>query len=120
MRQYGEIPAPLATIDTPQALSTSGLGTGGGASVQTPDSGNYGDVMITAGPSVSTSGNVVLQFANTPPTMFIAGDEGFGTITQAHDNVAKTITISWTSATLVPGSRRHRIHYEWFNSTKAN
>ena len=43
MRQYGFVPSPLAASNTPGVSATTGLGTGGGAGVQTPDSGTqYG------------------------------------------------------------------------------
>ena len=111
MRQYGEVPPWLAAVNTPKVQVTTGLGTGGGASVQTPDSGGFGEVLVTAGVGVLASGNVVILFPSTgTPTLFISGDEAFGAITQSVDD--PSITIFWTGAKMIAG-RRYRISYEW-------
>jgi len=118
VRQYGFVPSPLAASNTPGVSATTGLGTGGGAGVQTPDSGNFGDVFVYAGSGVATSGSVALTFPGTPPAMFISGDPLFGTITQA--TVGSVLTISWTGATLKARSTPYVLHYEWDNPLKAN
>lgn len=107
-------PAPwLAALNTPAVSATAGLGTGGGAAVQTPDSGGFGDIYVYAGPNFTASGSVALTFPSTPPTLFIAGDETFGALTQA--TVGNVVTISWTAfAPKSPGGgKKYNIHYEW-------
>lgn len=118
MRQYGEIPAPNAAANTPAVSAVTGLGTGGGAAVQTDDSGNYGAVLVYAGAGVATSGSIDLTYPSTPPTLFIAGREAFGTITQA--TVGNVVTISWTGASMIPRSTPYALAYEWANYLKAN
>ncbi len=114
MRQYKEVPPWLAASNTPAVSATTGLGTGGGASVQTPDSGGFGDVLVRAGSGVLAAGSVALTFLSAPPTLFISGDEEFGTITQA--TVADVVTISWTGGTMIARDRPYRLHYEWETS----
>ena len=113
MRQYGEVPPWLAANNTPQVGACSGLGTGGGAGVQTQDSGGFGDVFVNVGTDYSASGSVALVFPSTPPTLFISGDAAFGALTQA--TVSNTVTISWTAAKFsAPGNgKNYRLHYEW-------
>jgi len=111
MRQYGIVPPWLAAANTPKVSATTGLGTGGGASVQTPDSSGFGSVFVYLGTGAATSGSVALTFPSTPPTLFIAGAENFGTVSQA--TVGNVVTISWTGATLVPSSCPKKIAYEW-------
>lgn len=108
----------LAPLNTPAILSTSGLGTGGGAGINTADSGGFGDVNVFFGVGATTSGNVVLAFPSTPPTLFISTAGAFGTVTQA--TVSNNVTISWTGAKPSPGSKIHNIHYEWRNPNVAN
>lgn len=116
MRNAYEPPPWLAALNTPQVKSTSGLGTGGGAGVQTPDSGGFGDILVYFGPGFSASGNVVIHFPNTPPTLFLSAGQTFGTITQA--TVGNDVTISWTAAApATTGFKAHLIHYEWNVST---
>lgn len=117
MRQYGFIPAPNAAANTPAVSATENLGTGGGAGVQTPDSGNYGDVFVIAGVGWASEGSLVLTFPGTPPTLFIAGEEAFGTVTQETDT--NDVTISWADAVFVAGNT-YRLHYEWADPLKAN
>ena len=114
MRQYKEVPPWLAASNTPAVSATTGLGTGGGASVQTPDSGGFGEVLVRGGVGVATSGSVALTFPSTPPTLFVSGDQEFGTITQA--TVGDVVTISWTGGTMIPRDRLYQLHYEWESS----
>lgn len=116
MRQYGEVPPWLAALNTPSVKSTSGLGTGGGAGVFSQDSGGFGEIQVFIGPGFSANGNVVLNFPNTPPTLFISGDGAFGTLSQA--TVGNNVTLSWTGATFKsPGaSKTYRLRYEWSSS----
>ena len=111
MRQYGEIPPWLAALNTPSVSSTSGLGTGGGAAVQTSDSGGFGEVLVNTGPSSSATWNVVLTFPSTPPTLFISGDDAFGPITQA--TVGNNVTLSGTGAKFLLTGKPYKLHYEW-------
>lgn len=107
-------PAPwLAALNTPVVTSTSGLGTGGGAAVQTADSGGFGDIFVYVGDDFTASGSIALTFPNTPPSLFISGDESFGPLTQA--TVGNVVTISWTAASFKSpsGGKRYQIHYEW-------
>lgn len=109
MRQYGEVPPWLAPLNTPSVGAVTGLGTGGGACVQTPDSGGFGEVRVYPGKGAASSGSVALVFPNTPPTLFIAAD--WATVTQA--TVGNTVTISWTGANLVNNGKHVKIAYEW-------
>lgn len=111
MRQYGELPPWLAALNTPKVSAVTGLGTGGGAGVDTADSGGFGDVSVFVGPGVLAAGSVALTFPSTPPTLFVSGDEAFGTVTQA--TVSNVVTISWSGGRLIPGSKAYRLHYEW-------
>lgn len=116
MRQYGEVPPTLSTAAAPSVSTTTGLGTGGGASVQTKglpsDGQGFGDVVVMSGSNPSSSGSVVLTFPQTPPILFFAADEGFGALTvTGNDGAHTSITVAW-SVTL-PKSRRLGIHYEW-------
>lgn len=110
MRQYGEVPPWLSTAAAPQVKTVAGIGTGGGAGVQTKDGQGFGEVILRSGSNPSAGGNVVLQFPQTPPTLFISGDEEFGVLTVTGQTTT-TVTISW--ATTLPPSRRLRLHYEW-------
>jgi hypothetical protein len=111
MRQYGEVPPWLAANNTPAVVSATGLGTGGGASVSTPDSSGFGDVLVRTGPGASASWSIVLAFPNTPPTLFVSGDDAFGVISQA--TVSKQITLSGTGGSFVNNGQTLKIHYEW-------
>lgn len=114
MRQYGEVPPVLAASNIPVVSSVSGLGTGGGASCQTPSNGGFGTINVYAGPGASSSGSVVLAFPNTPPSLFIAGNTDFGTISQSTSG--NNVTISWTGASLKANGKAHTIAYEWSTS----
>lgn len=115
MRQYGEVPPWNAAANTPAVKSVSGLGSKGAAGVQTPDSGGFGEIFAYAdGTGIATSGSIAIVFPNTPPTLFIAGDAEFGTLSQA--TVSKTVTISWAGATIKARSTPYKIHYEWETS----
>ena len=64
-------PAPwLAASNTPAVKTTTGLGTGGGAGVNTPDSGGFGDVILQVGSNPSAGGtvgnNVTVTWGGTP------------------------------------------------------
>lgn len=112
MRQYGEVPPVLSTNAAPQVSATSGLGTGGGAAVQTKDGQGFGEVLVTSGSNPSAGGSVTLTFAQTPPVLFLAGDEAFGALTAANnDGAHTTFAISW--ATTLPPNRALRLAYEW-------
>lgn len=112
LSQYGKIPPVLASANTPKVKSTSNLGTGGGAAVQTPDSGGYGSILIYPGSSPGASGNVVITFPSTPPTLVFYADGDIGAVTQA--TVGNDVTVSWTAAKMVgPNSKPYRIRYEW-------
>lgn len=117
MRNAYEPPPWLAPLNTPAVLTTAGLGTGGGAAVQTADSGGFGDINVYIGPGYTANGNVGIQFPNAPPTLFISANEAFGHITQT--TVGDEVIIAWTAASFSsPGSSKpYRIHYEWAVST---
>lgn len=116
MRQYGDLPPWLAALNTPQVSAVTGLGAGGGAGVQTPDSGGFGEVRLLAGSNPSEGGSIDLTFPDTPPALFIAGSEGLGTLGQSTtDNV---VTITW-DGTPVAGTVQ-TIHYEWSDPNEAN
>lgn len=117
VRQYPAKTSPNAALNTPRVKTVTGLGTGGGAAVQTSQtgSGNYGEIFLDVANNRATGGNVVITFPGTPPTLFIAGSEGLGTLSQG--TVGNDVTITWTGQ---PKPYRHRIHYEWFNYLKAN
>lgn len=112
MRQYGEVPPVLNTDPAPAVSGLTGLGTGGGAGVSTRDGTGFGEVMLQVGSNPSVGGNVSITFASTPPTLFISGSEGLGTLTQATSG--NIVTITWTRAPRA--NSRERIQYEWFSS----
>lgn len=119
MRQYGSVPPVLSTAQPPAVSATSGLGTGGGAGVQSRSQPSDGQgqfsVNIVNGSAVSVGGSVTLIFPQTPPLLFIAGSEVFGTITAPNNTGSNTtITISWTG-TLAPFSRL-QLNCEWASS----
>lgn len=113
MRQYGEVPPWLAADNTPKVVSATGLGTGGGAAIQTPDSGGFGEILLYVGPGYTQSGSVVIRFPSTPPTLFIAANNFRGL---SQNTVGNDVTISWTSVLFTsnnPETKAHHIHYEW-------
>lgn len=115
MRQYGEIPPWLSTAAAPAVSSTTGLGTGGGAAVQTKDGQGFGEVRIYVGSNPSTGGQIILTFPQTPPVLFISGDDGFGTLTVTNNDGAHTaITVAW--AAKPPPNVQLRLQYEWATS----
>ena len=116
MRQYGSVPPWLAASNTPAVSTVTGLGTRGGASVQTPDGSGFGEVWVYPDANFTASGSVALTFPSAPPSLFIAPDQSFGPVTQA--TVGNVITISWTAAAFgsVSGSKKHLIAYEWTSS----
>lgn len=116
MRQYGAIPAPNAADNTPKVSAVTGLGTGGGAGVQTPDSGNFGQVDINVGSNPSVGGSVDLTFPSTPPTLFIAGSQDLGAVSQS--TLVNVVTISWAGQP--QKLTKQTIHYEWANYRDAN
>ena len=111
MRQYGEVPPWLAAENTPAVSSVSGLGTGGSAAVQTPDSGGFGNVNVWIGTNPNTSWNIVLAFPSTPPTLFVAGDDAFGPMTQVTSG--NNVTLSGNAAKFIRTGQPLTIHYEW-------
>lgn len=119
MRQYGEVPPVLSTAQPPAVSAVTGLGTGGGAGVQSKgapsDGQGFGAVEIIVGSNPSVGGSVTLIFAQQPPLLFIAGTDAFGTITAPNnDGAHTTIVINWTTQ-LQPGARM-ALHYEWASS----
>lgn len=118
MRQYGAIPAPNAPANTPAVSATTGLGIGGGAAVQTADSGNYGNVLVYIGTSPDADLTIDLTFPDTPPELFIAGNDDFGIVTQSTDD--NVVTITCTGHSLVPRSEPYSLAYEWEDYLEAN
>lgn len=119
MRQYGEVPPVLSTAQPPQVSATSGLGTGGGASVQSKgspsDGQGFGDVFVTIGSNPSAGGSVELTFAETPPVLFFSADEAFGALTiTGNDGMTDVILIEWAGTPQL--GQRFLIHYEWETS----
>lgn len=115
LRQYGSIPQTLAANNVPAVLSTSGLGTGGGASVQIGQTnGSQGTIDIITGSNPSVNGNVELQFPNTAPTLFLALLPEFGTPVVTNPS-ATTLLIAWTSDTFLP-NKRYKIPFQWATS----
>lgn len=108
MRQYGEVPPWLATNNTPKIGAATGLGTGGGAGVTTPDSSGFGDIDVIIGPGYVTPITIALVFPSVPPAMFFAGDDAFGTISQV--TVGNVITLTCSGGMI---SSSLNIHYEW-------
>jgi len=104
----------LAADNTPRIKSTTGLGTGGGAGVSTQDSSGFGEIDVKFGVNHSANVTVVLNFPSTPPTLFISGEQCFGTVTQA--TVSNDVTITCTG--ILPGApgELRRLHYEWATS----
>lgn len=114
MRQYGMVPPILSTAQPPAVSAATGLGTGGGAGVQSKgspsDGQGFGHVDIQVGPNPATGGSIVLQFPTTPPTMVYLPDTVFAGFAVAGQGT-QTHTLTWTNA-LLPNQRR-RIDYEW-------
>jgi len=108
------VPPVLSTAAAPLVSATTGLGTGGGASVSTPDGQGFGEVKVFVGPGVSSTGSVTLVFAQTPPTLFYGLPPEFGTVTVTSQG-ATTQALSWTGATLsaARGSKPYTFSYEW-------
>lgn len=113
MRQYGEVPPVLSTALAPAISAATGLGTGGGAGVQTPDGQGWGAVIVRAGPGAPAGGSLTLVYPQTPPAMFYGPSEAFGTLAVAGQGTT-THVLSWTG-TLTP-NQPHRIAYEWGSS----
>lgn len=111
MRQYGEVPPWKAAENTPKVSATSGLGTGGGAGVQTPDSGGFGNVRVKVGLGFSAVWSVVLTFPSAPQTLFISGDDAFGPITQTVNG--NDVTLSGNAATFGLTGKYYHLTYEW-------
>lgn len=116
MRSAYELPPWLAAANTPLVKSTAGLGTGGGAGVETPDSGGFGAIQIQVGSNPSAGGNIVITFPGTPPTLFISGTDGLGTVTQG--TVGNDVTLTWDGTPRL--NSKQRISYEWANGNSAN
>lgn len=114
MRNYGAVPPVLSTAQPPAVSATTGLGTGGGASVQSmgspSDGQGFGQVVVAAGLNASAGGSVTLVYATTPPTIFYAGTEAFGTLTVTGQGTT-THVLSWS--TTLSSRRDHMIAYEW-------
>jgi hypothetical protein len=115
MRQYKTIPPWLAPLNTPKIGVVTGLGIGGGAGVDTADSGGFGDILVFAGKGALGIGQVGLTFPAIPAPLFVSGEAAFGTITQA--TVGNIVTISWTGANFqARAAHPYKIHYEWLVS----
>lgn len=119
MRQYGSVPPVLSTAQPPAVQATSGLGTDGGAGVhsrlQPSDGQGQFSVDIVTGSNPAAGGNLSLSFPQTPPILFIAGSDEFGTITApANTGGNNVIGIFWT-AKLRPFAR-YQINCEWASS----
>lgn len=112
-RQYGQVMPVLAASNIPQVSATTG---GVGAAVQTElSNGQKGQIQIYPGANPLAAGSVDIIFPSTPPTLFIAGDEKLGPITQATN--VNTVTISWTAATLLKNrSLPYNIAFMWSTS----
>lgn len=117
MRSYGAVPPVLSTAQPPKVSGVTGLGTGGGAGVQSKglpsDGQGFGYVDIMTGSNPSVGGNVALTFPAVPPTLAFAGDEAFGLLSIAGQGTVN-IVLTWTPQ--LPPKRRLRIAYEWANS----
>ena len=109
MRQYKQMPPVLNPNPAPQISGTSGLGTGGGAGVQTPDGSGWGNVIVKMGRNPSTGGSVSLTFSSVPPAMFVSGPEEMGTVTQSL--LGSVLTILWTAKP--PANSTCVLSYEW-------
>lgn len=119
MRQYGEVPPVLSTAQPPAVSAVTGLGTGGGAGVQSmgspSDGQGFGDVYVVVGANPSAGGSVELTFPTTPPVLFFSADEAFGVLTiTGNDGLTDVILVEW--ATTLQLGQRFRIHYEWETS----
>lgn len=111
MRQYGEV-LPVPPSDPPAISTIAGLGTGGGAGVQSQvGQSGWGHVVVKTGLNPLANGNVHLVFGSAPPSLFVAGDESFGPLGVTGQGTTD-IVIAWTSATLLP-QHTYRINYEW-------
>jgi hypothetical protein len=108
MRNAYEPPPWLAPQNTPKVASVTGLGTGGGAGVQTADSDGFGAVRVFAGPDATAGGTIVLAFPSPPVVLFMSAPESFGTLSQIPSG--NQITVSWTGT---PRAGMHQINYEW-------
>lgn len=113
MRNAGT-PVPCNQDDTPAIAGATGLGTGGGAGIFSPVGSGWGEVLLYVGNNPSSSGSVTLKFNVTPPTLFFAATDKFGTLSVTGQGTT-TIVVSWTGAALAPNSR-HQIDYEWSTS----
>lgn len=119
MRQYGSVPPVLSVAQPPAVSAATGLGTGGGAGIhsrlQPSDGQGAFTVRLLTGSNPSVGGSVTIVFATQPPILFIAGTDGFGTITAPNnDGAHTTIVISWT-AQLAPNAHVP-LHLEWASS----
>lgn len=113
MRQYGMALPILSTAQPPAVSSATGLGTGGGAGVQSQlaptDGQGAGFVELSAGVDAATGGSIVLTYPQTPPTMFYSAPEALPGFSVAGQGTT-THTLSWTGK---PPAGRHRIAYQW-------
>lgn len=108
MRQAGETKAIPGSVAPPKVSAATGLGTGGGASVQS-ELADEGRIVLVAGGNASVGGSVTLKFAAIPPSLFIGAHDGFGAVSVAGQGTT-TVTLTWT-AKLAPGV--HHMTYEW-------
>jgi hypothetical protein len=108
------VPPILSTAQPPAVSAVTGLGTGGGAGVQSQlapsDGQGAGQVLVRAGQDAALGGSVTLAYPQTPPTMFYAPSEAFQDFAVAGQGTS-THTLSWTNA-LSP-NQVHAIAYQW-------
>lgn len=103
--------------NAPRIVSTTGLGTGGGAGMrhdgQDADA-SHGRITVRVGTGASQSGNIVMSWPVTPPAasgnLLVFGNPDFGSLVVTQGNPA---TIAWTNATgpISPGT--HSLIYQW-------
>lgn len=122
MRFAYEPPPWLAPDNTPRVNGTSGLGVGGGAWTQTPDSGGFGDIWIKIGTGYTPSLSVTIEFPEGIPTagLFFSADEEFGPLEIFMDTnqIGIVCTVARFSTPNSSGNgKTYRIHYEWTLST---
>lgn len=114
-RQYGQVPPVLAASNIPKVLSTTG---GVAASCQVDMSnGGMGRVFVYPGANPLASGQVILAFPSTPPTLFVAGDDGFGFANVGQTVNVNNVTLFWSTANFIKNrSQPYVIGFQWATS----